>query len=303
NGRSSHFDDFALPHALTFSALFHGGQHNYLHERWDESLRDARDNALAMWRDGWIQSMLRERIRGSASLKWHLEPDDPRHETQKKAAALVTSAINQPPRLRRFIRQLLHAVWYGRSANQIVWDWAEIQGRRALVVKKWINHDGDKIGFRHDHTPYLLIHSGEADRLPGAEIITTDRGMGLLLSGSWRWRFLLHTSDPADADFFAGEQASAVHGVGLRHWAYWLWFLRDEYLGWITEQLERTGLGIVAMLYEQGNAQAEAAMENIAKNYSRRSIIRIPVPPGLLGNRVQGGASGIQVIETPTQGI
>jgi hypothetical protein len=297
------YDDFALPHVLTHSAVVTGGLRNYLAERWDEALRDNRDNALAMFRDGWIQAMLRERIRGTAGLKWHLEPDDARDPHQQHAAEIVTAAIKRTPRLRRFLRQLLLAIWYGRCANQVIWDWQPVNGQRALVVKKWLPIDGDKLVFTHAHEPIVLVHAGETNRLPRSEIVTTDRGLGLLLKGSWRQRFLLHTADPADSDFFAGEQASSIHGVGLRHWSYWLWFLRDEYLSWITDQLERTGLGLVVMLYEQGNTEAEAAMEKVAKDYSRRSIVKIPVPPGMMQARTGGRANGIEIVETPTAGI
>ncbi len=298
---------FALPHHLTFSSLVTGGIRSYLHDRWDEALRDSRDNAAAMWRDGWFKSLLKERIRGTSSLNWHLEPDEPRDKTQAGAAAIVTKAVKQTPRLRRFNRQLLWAIWFGRYANQVGWKWQGIDNTRCLTVDQHLPVDGDKLGWTHqqgsiDPIPYVLVHSAYEDKLGKAEIETTTFGRGLLLKGGWRQRFIIHTSEPSDMDFFAGEQSAAIFGAGLRHQSYFLWFLRDEYLSWAIDTLERTGLGLVTIEYESGNPDAERAAEKVMKDYSRRNIIKVPVQPGSRGSAATK-AGGLSIVETPTAGL
>ncbi len=276
----------------------------YLHDRWDEALRDSRKNAEAMENDSWLQSLVRERIRGSTSLKWHLEADEPRDKTQKGAADLITRAIDRTPRLRRFIRHLARATWMGRHACQIEWKWQELSGQRCLTIGKHLPVNGDKLGWTLDHEPYVLVGGSDIGQLGKSEVIHTTRGRAVVLRGSWRERFVLHSAMPDDVDFFNSEQAGAIHGVGIRSKIYWSWFLRDEFLSWITDHLERVGLGLVVVFFEQGNPESQAAAERVARNYSRRAVITVPVPPGSMGGRIGGGGSAaLQVIEAPTAGI
>ncbi len=298
------YDDFALPHVLTSASVFRGGWWTYLHDKWDEALKHSRQNALSMWHDAWLQSLLDERIEGTLSLKWHLEVDDPKDKWQRMVKEVVTKAIKRTPFLPRFIRQLLTCLWYGRAANQVIWDWTEIDSKKVLHVKKHIPVQGDKIGYRFDQMPYVLVHgASEEEQLGKSEIIVTSLHKAILLKGSWRDRFVIARHNPEDADFFEAEMAGRIGGVGIRDRIYWLWWLRQEYLAWIIDHMERVGLGIVIVYYEVGNDASEAAANEVAGSYGRRTIIKIPRPAGTLNSRSAQGPYGIEIVETPTAGI
>src|ERR1041385_730234 len=90
NGHADHAGVFALPTVLTNSALFQGSYSTFLHEKYDEALKHSRENALAMRRDAWLLSLLRERIDGTLSLNWEIEVENPKDRRQKEVADGLT---------------------------------------------------------------------------------------------------------------------------------------------------------------------------------------------------------------------
>lgn len=177
---------------------------------------------------------------------------------------------------------------------------APVQKRRALVVRQHTPVHGDKIGHRFDGTPYVLVNAAHSSQLPRADVVLTTAGRGLLLSGSWRERFLLHRHVAEDTDFFLeADQSEALYGRGLRHVIFWLNFLRLEYEEWATTYMERVGLGLTLWLYDASNPQALAEAQQSAKDNSRKSNLFVPVWPGRSG-QMQGG---VERVETPTAGV
>lgn len=297
---------FALPHVLTFSGIYGSAQRVY---RWsfDEALKNNPENAKGMRRDPHLLSLLRERQLATAQLSWHLEPDDEEDAFQKTVADDLTRIIKAIPRLQRMFMALLEAVWFGRYAVQVLWGWQPYRGARVMTVLKHIPVHGDKIQYRYrlpgdaehiqEGTPVLLTHATYTSDLPGAQTVLTDRGRGLLLEGSWRERFIIHSHEPDDADFFDGEMAGGIYGVGIRSRIYWLWWLKQEWLSFIHEYMERVGLGVTIWYYESGNAEAKKEAEKQARDQSRNLNI---VWPRSVGAENQG--SGIERLEVPTQG-
>lgn len=307
---------FALPPVLTTSGLYYGSYKTFLDEKYDEALKHNRDDGLAMKRDCWLMSLLNERIDAVLGLKWSIEVDNPKDPRQKQVADGVTKAIQRTPRLRGFFRQQLQAIWYGRYANQVKWKWqaADIDGKpnRVLTVAKHTPVNGDKIGYQwydekqkeYIDTPYVRISSGYGDDALGkADYLYSSYGKAVSLKGSWRDRFLIHTFNPVDADFLEGDMQGGIHGQGIRSVIYWNWWMRDE--GWaiIWEQLERIGLGLVIIYYDESSDASLRAADELASNYSRRAVIKIPRPAGTLQSRIASGPNGIEVVEAPTGGI
>lgn len=305
------YDDMAVPTVVTFGSILKGGWDTFFHGKWDEALKKGREHALKMRRDAHIFSILQERYLGVVGLKWHLGVEDDYDPAQLWVKDHLTKAIQRTPRLRRLFRYLLEAVWYGRYGSQVKWRWQPVESERpdgkkktvkTLLVDKHYPVNGDKIGHHLDHTPYVLVHAGEGEeQLPKDSrwdaTYTTEGGRGLLLRGSWRERFLIHTHEPEDADFFDAESAEAVHGVGVRSRIFWVDWLKSEWLAWVVDYLERVGLGVTIFLYPSGNPAAKAEAERAAHEQSRRSVI---VWPYLEGE--QGKGAGVQRVETPTGG-
>lgn len=310
-------DGMALPSVFTFASFVQGANKTYWHLHSDEARRHSRENAIAMRRDLFLMRLLKERKRGTTSKKWHLEPDDPRDPYQKAAAEAITKVVKAIPRFRRIQTQLLEALWYGRYAVQIKPVWKEMSiptivptagpggmvaptmtqtRRRVLTVEKHRPVNGDKIDYHHDGTPYILVNSFE--NYKDAELIQATEGTGLLLRGSWRNRFIIHSHDPDDSDYLDGEMAGAIYGVGIRSRAYWLQFLKNDYSTWYIDALQKTGLGIIVIEYDISNPASKTEAIEASKKYNRKDGVLL-VPRSWDGR----GGESVRVVETPVAGI
>lgn len=295
-------DGAAVPHVILFDALYHGAWQQYLVHRHDDALRAGYDQAQAMLRDEHLTALLFERMRSLTRLSWHLEVDDERDPYQKFAANVATRLIRRTPNFRGLLRSLAWALWPGRSGCQLAWDWEHVVvdgvALRGLVVKQHSHVNGDKIGFRHDHTPFLLVHAGEADeRLPDSSLVYTSRARAVELVGGWRERVIIHKVNCFDMPFEQGERADAIHGLGIRHYLHWSWFLKQEWITSVIQALDRLGLGLLVVEYDESNPQAKLEAIDAAKNLqAQRSVIVVP--------RAKNSASegAVRVVDTPVAG-
>ncbi len=332
-------DGLAVPHVVTFASIYSSAYRTYLHEKFDEALRKSPQYALDIQRDAHIQGCLQERKLAVVSRKWHLEVDDPKDKWQMMVKDGLTKVVQRTPFLKKLMWAELDAIWYGKSGVQARWWWQGLdlaendplgepvidpildmalpeltrpqpQGagyqskpkQRALCVEKWKPVHGDKFGNKFDGTPYLLITPWVADafRKQGYETtLTTRGGYGLVLSGSLRERFILHSHELVDEDFFQAEKGEAIFGLGLRDRLFWSWWLRQEYLGWVVDFLERVGLGVTVWYYDASNPQSKADTEKAAREQSRRSVILCPMWPDGRGGKMQ---PLVDRLETPTGG-
>lgn len=284
NGLQPRFrDGFALPHVISFGSILASGWRAFWHGRHDEAMRHERENALAMWNDVQLQGLMQERSLAVASLPWRIEVPDEKDPLQKQVQDGITTLLENFHKFELFLYCLeYNGVWYGRTANQVVWDWGTVQQRRALQVKQWKLESGDSLGFLFDNTPYLLLNAAESNNLPNAEIITTNiGGRGLVLRGSWRERFILHTHIPEAADFWEPERATAIHGVGIRSHVYFHWFMKQEWLSQICDVCERAGTGGIELWYfDLGNPESEKAVRTAAeKTVGTRTRVLVPRIP------------------------
>ncbi len=291
------YGDMAVPQVLTFSAIIGSSYHTYLHGFFDEAVRHSREDALVMRRDAFLMGLLQERKLATASLKWHLEIPDEDDAYQVHVRDTLTKAIQGIFGFKRIIMGLLEALWYGRYAVQLIWKWKEVDGQRVLTVDKWQPVNGDKIGYQWDGTPYVLVNAFAGQSLPKSETIRTTIAPAVLLTGTWRERFIIHKHEIDDGDYFDAETAGGIHGVGIRHRVFWLDWLRREYLANVVTYMQRLGLGLTIWYFEDGNKASRAEAEKAAKEQSGRT--NIIWPRSAAG---KGYGSGIERIETSTTG-
>ena len=291
----------ALEHVNLFGAIFNQASKSYSW-RWDEAYKRSRKDALAMTRDCWIMSLFNERRFPVSQASWHLEPENKRDKSQKAVADHLTACIQATPDLESMLFELQWAIWYGRAGMELTWNYETVRGKRSLVAQSWYPVNGDKIQFTYDGKPELMLYTPKAIELekrhPGTEIRRTDRWMVLVLNQAyWRDRYIIHKHDCIDADFFAAEMAGGVHGVGIRHWCYWKWWMLQELITWATDFMERIGLGFTVYYYEAGNQRAQSEAIRLAKQQGRNTWVVWPRLPG------EGGAvKGIERIEPSTSG-
>lgn len=272
---------FLLPHAQQFASVWNLPSKSY---RWtyDEALKRSETDALSMRRDLFIMKCLRARQRPVAKAKWHLEPENPDDPGQKQVAERMTKIIKVTPHLMKFRMCLQEAVWFGRYGNQVARRRHPVGGQMAWSVHDWRPVNGDKITFRWDGTPGVRVNAAYASELKdqGACVELTDKSSVLFLDNpGWRSRFCIHKHEIEDADYQESELAGGVHGVGIRHYVYWAWWLRQEIMAWLLDYLELMGAGGLTVVgYPVGNTVAQAAAER--EFAARKNIVFIPMPMG-----------------------
>lgn len=275
-------DKFALPHVLTFQALVNRSQYVYWKGRHDEALRHDREFGQAMRRDTVIDTLLNERYRAVSGRKWRIEVDSERDPQQKLVKDHMTKVIKSCFRFQELRFNLLEATWHGRQGEQLLYEWRNIDGRRSLVVKDHEPVNGDKIGYTLDHTPTIQVYTTTKEEIPGTEMVwsgdANTGGYSLLLKGTWRQRFIIHTYQRRDGGFSDYERADAIHGVGVRDVVYWSEWMKKDYLAGISDWTQRAGVGGIRLwYYPAGNDAAREEVMRAAKAQKDKVNIAVPV--------------------------
>lgn len=311
-------DGFLLPHYRTFQGVYNLFSKTYSY-KWDEAVRRGLADAAAMKNDTYFRALMQERLTPLGLWDWTiaadkdpLNPKDPYSEEKAKVAKMLDAECRATPNLMKFRRSLGWAAWNGRSGNQIAMtqdpenglDWA---GNRPYVVKLWEPIDGDKLQWawgdeKSDQNGHwcVMIAPQFRDSYPDSEITIADRTTLLRLRRpEWRSRFVVQMHEIEDAAYEDIFGAGRAKGVGLRHFVFWGWWLRDEMLSWMVSLLEKAGtLGLLIFKYPMGNKAAEdAAMEN-AKNVNNRNALAVPVQPN-----TNPADYGVEVVALPTEGL
>ena len=236
-------------HIDTFvSQLYKYSSRLYLNP--DEAYRQSKDQARAMRRDPVIMQPLRQRQLATALLDWQIQPEDSDDPVQKKVCEDLTAIVKRVPYFLKLRMCLLEAVWFGRYAVQLGYEWAG-EDFNDLSVCSWVPFHGDKLAFEQD-TGKVGIFVGQlgtkADDLrygPEARV--------RMFSDYERESIIVHKHEVEDGDFFEAEVAGGIHGVGLRTRVYWPWWIKQTSFQWLMTFLERAGLGVTVWYYESGN--------------------------------------------------
>jgi Protein of unknown function (DUF935) len=290
-----------LPHYQTFSMLVNSMSRTY---RWtyDEALKHSQENALAIRRDPVIMDALRSRQIPVSQLPWRIEGDDDQDESTNEGIKRVTETIKAIPRLQQFMMHLEEAVWFGRYGVQTMNRWDYSTGIKQLRIRDHRPINGDKLVFRWGGEVGILVHAA----YPGSWQVT-DRGRAHFLTPEEREQLILHKFEPEDADFFEGELAGGINGVGIRSRVYWLWYLRQQVFSFLMDYLERVGAGgFTIYYYEMGNPASMAEVQQAAESQWRNNAILFPryrdkttQGPGVENVAVSmGGASLLQALVT-----
>jgi hypothetical protein len=286
-----------VPHHVSFSQLVNYFTRVYRSSH-DEALKNSFENSLATRREPIIMEALRSRQMAACQLSWHLEPEDPLDSNQAVAADGLTQAINQIPYRQQYRRQLLEALWYGRYANQCIFEWNFSKGYRRLMVRRHIPVNGDKLVFRFSGQVGILVHP----TWEGATSLT-DRGRAHFFTPREREALTLHMFEPEDADFFEGEMAGSIYGTGIRGRIYWFWLLRTYVLAWLMDYLERVGAGgFTVYYYEHGSDASYKEVKARAEEQFRHNTVLMPRyrdnttgGPGI--DRIEANNAGAQLLQ------
>lgn len=281
-------DGFLIPQARSFATIVNSGTRTYSY-RFDEAMRDNWINARAMRRDAFIRGLMEERILPTINREFTVEVDDERDPEQQFVRDGMLRILRSIPNFDVLKRALLDAVWFGRSGVQ--WTW----GRNEEVdnlwsVAKWDPLHGDSVQFTFDGHPAILMDSlttswyanHGATYGPEGDLRATDRGGTALVlhRPQWRERFAIHQHILEKADFFEGELAGSVQGLGIRGLVYWQYVLRTDALTWMLAYMQAVGqMDLLVFNYPAGNYAAQRQQEINAQQVIGKAAIACPRNP------------------------
>lgn len=257
--------------------------------RFDEAMRDNFVNARAMRRDAFIRGLMEERILPTVNRKWEIEIEDDKNQTQVLVRDQMAKIIRGTPALDAFNRALLDGVWFGRAGCQ--WNlYRNPDIDDFWTIRKWDPIHGDSIQWTFDGVPAVLMDSQTAGWYsghgatwgPGGDLRPTDRGgTALVLQRPyWRSRFAVHQHMREKADYFEGELAGSVQGLGLRGLIYWHYVIRTEALTWMLSYMQAVGqMDLLVFNYPQGDDAAKLNAETMAKRTIGKAAIAAPYNP------------------------
>jgi phage gp29-like protein len=241
--------------------------------RSDMSLRQDRQLQRQMRRDPDIMSPLFQRQSAVALLEWEILPEDPQDEIQvEQAKELENMFRNNLMRPIEFFKALLDAVWYGPAAVQITPE----QSGDMVVPGEWMPIHSDTLAFTEygslamyvgrryegewEHGPYGLIHK---------------------LDDEEREQIVLHTHNIEGPDYEEIEEAAfAYSGRGLRDTVWFQWMMKQTSLQFWMTWIERYGMGVRVGTYPDGNASAQAVMQDVMENLIGDVSVLIPKQSG-----------------------
>jgi len=278
-----------LPQVITFSGLTTSLARAYRYS--DAALRASVENAHMMLADPQIQGPLLARQSMVALLNWSVESENDEEPQLKEAAQRLTKILAKTPRFTEYRRALMEAIWYGRYAIQNAFCFhTDRTGKRSRIVKKWSPISGDKLMFRYDDgsgdfdpdqvgvrvTPAL----GRKDIIGGdRQLEATGEGMAYFLQPWERRHLCIHKHMIRDGEYEDPLSGGQIHGVGLRHFLYWVWYQKQETMAQIAEIVDRTGNGFTIYYYPEGNPAAKEEVQKVAREQAHTNVILMPTDP------------------------
>jgi len=289
-------DGYLVPPAREFSMVLNAATRTYSY-RFDEAMRDSWVKARAMRRDAFIRGLLEERILPTINRRWQLDVDDDRDPNQRAVRDALTKVVEAIPDFDAYKRALLDGVWFGRAGTQ--WNyWRNPDVNDLWSLRRWDPVHGDSIQFTFDGVPAILMDamtagwysSNGATQGQWGDIRSTDRGgMALVLQRpTWRNRFAIHQHIREKADYFEGELAGSVQGLGLRGLVYWHYLIRTDALTWMLAYMQSVGqMDMMIFNFPWGNDQAKRQQEANANKIIGKAAFVVPRNPAGNWNAVE----------------
>lgn len=297
-----------LPQIITFAGRQSTISNTYRNP--DEAIRHSLENARFMRNDCSIMESLEGRQRAVALLNWHLEAEDKDDPKQDELVTDLTAILEEIEYFTEYRRNLLEAIWYGRTAIANRYEWRVVRGKKRICLKKWTPINGDKLAFRFDDgggkfdPDQIGIRVGgsfsQGDKIAGDRVIElTENGMCYFLESWERSLMTVHKHMIEDGAFEDPISAGRIHGVGVRDRIYWCWFQKQETMAHLMEVIERTGSGFTIYYYQFGNDESYRKMKEVAEEQTANNVILMP---RMAGDESMD-AHGIERIEPSTAGI
>lgn len=253
----------------------------------DVAFNDNPANANRMIQDQGIFAPLQERQLATAGQSWNILPMNENNPEEKDAADHIENIIKfRLPNILDFFRNLLDAVYFGRAAATIDYEWDFSQGRKQLIPAGWTPIHGDTLVFADDGR--IGYRVGVPPR--NAAVTTTVEGLAIMvddeattdidgyryLSASDREAWVVHHGQKCAGEFNLFQSAAAQWGVGLRSRLYPSWVMKQSVLEFCMMNAEKFGSGWVIGYFNGGNPDSALAMKEALQKQVGSSTLLIP---------------------------
>lgn len=222
-----------------------------------------------------------------ACSEWSVSPQ-PEFAQDAKAveqAGIMERLLKNTPKITDLMRHLLDALWYGRSAVNMVYgrheetvfirDWLPIHGDSVVVTD--LGTIGIKVGPKYYGGQQFSVAAH--DNKIGDTVIGWDSRV-LPLDQLQRQTIALHTYQPQGVDFDDPYEAeNALLGRGMRDLIWYYWKMKQRVLQNWDAYCERYGMGFRIGTYPVGNMQAKEEMDGILAQLMGDVSVTIPKYP------------------------
>jgi hypothetical protein len=226
-----------------------------------------------MWNDLTIRDPLISRQRPVALLEWNIDPLDAGDRLQVACASKLTNVFKDIPDFQQMKRCLLDAMFFGKSGVQLLFKWDYSLGYKRMIVSDWYPVHGDKIIFKYDRTPGILVNA----TFQSAGVEYTDRGPAKFLNVVEQDAILIHKFQPEDAGYYRPEAGGMRFGSGMRGVIYWWWWLRQNLQKYLMNFVKKVGNGFLLVGYPTGNKVARLAAQAAVEGQEGNHVIYTPV--------------------------
>lgn len=263
---------WTMPHYMTFVNYMNAATRTYWWS-FDEALRDSQVNSEAMRNDLVIRDALSSRYRSVCMLEDQISPKNKANKSEQFYSNKLTEILHEIPYLQQMKRCLMEAVFFGKYGVQPLCKWDYSTGYKRMIIRSWYPVHGDKLVFKWDGTPGILVNS--LYRTP--EVEYTERGPAYFLRPDQEEVFLWHEFEREDSTYYQPELAGSVHGSGMRGRIYWYWWLRQNAQKYMMSFLKKAGNGYLLVGYPSGNVNAKRAAMSAIEGQEGNNVIYVPV--------------------------
>jgi hypothetical protein len=173
----------------------------------------------------------------------------------------------------------MDSMFIGKSANQVTYKWTyentKWWGKKVAAVNNWTPVHGDKLHFKFDGTPGIMVHSSERDK-PGVEFADYWGPVKFFNQKEQEQLFWMEF-EPEDREYNKAELAAQVHGSGIRGRIYWLWWLKHNLTKDMFSFVRKVGNGFFLAGYASGNASERDEIEKGMTSQAGEHVIYVPI--------------------------
>ncbi len=263
---------WGAPHYETFISFMNTAARSYWWS-FDEALNDSTCNADAMWNDATIREPLNARQRPVVGLEWQLQPQNQANKLELAFSNKLTQVIKDIPYFQQFRRCLMDAVFFGKAGVQLLMKWDYSLGYKRAVIAEWYPVHGDKVVFKWDGTPGILVNPTYTAK----KLEYTERGTAHFLTPTEQLGFVYHKFEPEDASYYRPQSAASIYGSGMRGRIYWWWWLRQNLQKFMMNFVKKAGNGYLLVAYPTNNPRALEQTQTAIEGQQGNNVVYVPV--------------------------